>query len=304
MNKTIALKKIVEFLEDNIIEIKGKIEDITISNIKATDEVDEDSLDWINPAKLNKQEIAEKSKAKVILCDSSVQYSDKIALEGKVLIHVKNPIHTLALVVEHFFIEKPVPGIHSTAIIHPEATIGENVVLGPFTYIGRSIIGDRTILLGNNFIDDNVVIGSDVIIQAGVVIGNEGHNYIRNENNYCIKFPHIGGVLIGDKVEIGSNTFVSRGVLGNTIIKEGTKIAQLVYIGANVQIGLHCAIRPNVMVSGSVVIGDYAILAPSSTIREHKSIGNNAFIGLSAVVTKNIPENETWIGNPAKKMEK
>jgi UDP-3-O-[3-hydroxymyristoyl] glucosamine N-acyltransferase len=304
MLKKIALKEIIDFLGSNVICVFGNIENVYVNNLRPSEKVDKDTLDWINVTNCNKQSTAEKTSAKTIITDPSVLYSEIMKQQGKVLIHVSDPKLSIAMAGNAFFSDKPVSEIHPTAIIHPEAKIGVNVHLGPNIYIGKSEIGDRTILLGNNYVDDNVKIGSDVFIQAGVVIGNEGHNFIRDKNNHCIKFPHIGGVIVEDNVEIGGNTFISRGVLSDTIIKKGTKIAQLVYIGANVRIGVHCAIRPNVMISGSAVIGDYVILAPSSTIREHRIVADKAFIGMGAVVTKNVPVGETWIGNPANKMNK
>lgn len=304
MDKKIKLKDIIEFLGTHVINVFGDIEHISIKYLKPIDRADEKTLDWINETLPSKQELTEKSIAPVIITDRSVKYSDIIKTQQKVLIHVNNPKLAIALIGNNFFSPKVFFGIHPTAVIHPQAIIGENVTIGPHTYIGKSIIGNHSSLLGNNFIDDGVKIGCNVEIQAGVIIGNEGHNYIVNEKQERIKFPHIGGVIIEDRVEIGGNTFISRGVLSDTIIKSGTKIAQLVYIGANVQIGPNCAIRPNVMISGSVIIGSNVVLAPSSTIREHKILGNNVFIGLGAVVTKDVPENETWVGIPAKKIIK
>jgi UDP-3-O-[3-hydroxymyristoyl] glucosamine N-acyltransferase len=135
------------------------------------------------------------------------------------------------------------------------------------------------------------------------VIGSDGYGYQRNENLIFEKFPHMGGVIIEDNVDIGSNTCVDRGALGNTIIKEGAKIDNLVHIAHNVVIGRHCAIIANAMLGGSVVIADYSWVAPSASILNQVSIGKKVTVGMAAVVTKNIPDGETWAGVPAKPLK-
>lgn len=294
----IAIKEILEFLGNEVIEVNGNPEGVFIKHLRPSESVDEDTLDWINHEKSNKQQIAQTSCATVILCDPEMN-----AIENKVLIKVANPKMALAKITSRFFVTKKKPGIHPSAIVDPEAQIAPSVFVGPNCTIGKCSIGENSVLFGNVYIEDHVKIGKNVSIQPGVVVGNEGHNYIRDNNNECVNFPHIGGVVIEDDVEIGGNSFVSRGVLSNTLIGKGTKIAQLVYVGANVQIGKHCAVRPNVMISGSVVVGDYSILAPTVTLRDQAKIGSNVTVGMGSVVTKNIPNGETWFGNPARKKE-
>jgi len=132
------------------------------------------------------------------------------------------------------------------------------------------------------------------------VIGADGFGYQRNDKGEFEKFPHIGGVVIKDNVEIGSNTSIDRGALGNTIIEEGAKIDNLVHIAHNVKVGKHSAVIANSMIGGSTIIGDYSWVAPSVCMRDQISTGNNVTIGLGAVVLKSIPEGETWTGSPAK----
>jgi UDP-3-O-[3-hydroxymyristoyl] glucosamine N-acyltransferase len=304
MNKIITLKEIVEFLEDNIIEIKGKIEDLTISNIKATGEVDKDSLDWINPTKLNKQEIAEKSKAKVILCDSSIQVSKNIALQEKVLIYVKNPKMMLAIIADYFFIDKPLPGIHITASINPESVISESVYIGSNCSIGKCIIGEGTRIYPNVTIYDGTCIGNSVIIQAGAVIGTDGLGCERQEDGTLVKFSHLGGIVIGNNVEIGANCQIARGALSDTIIGDGSKINGLCFIAHNCIIKKNVLITGNTMLAGSVTVEDNVTIYSNVIIREQRTIGSGSTIGMGSVVTKDVPAHETWLGNPAKKFEK
>ncbi|MFA6455573.1 MAG: UDP-3-O-(3-hydroxymyristoyl)glucosamine N-acyltransferase, partial [Bacteroidota bacterium] len=152
---------------------------------------------------------------------------------------------------------------------------------------------------GQCYIYDNVRIGKNVIIQAGAVIGGDGYGYSRNDKGEFEKFPHVGAVLIEDDVEIGANTCVDRGTLGNTIIREGAKIDNLVHIAHNVTVGKHAAVIAQSMIGGSTVIGDYGWIAPSASLMNGIKIGSKVTVGLGAVVTKNIPDGETWAGVPA-----
>jgi len=299
----IPLTEIINFLSNDLLEIKGENADkIVIKYLKEPAEVDEFTLDWINPAKENKQQIAEDTNAKAILVDEEIAYSEIIKTQGKTLIVVKNPKFAIAQIANEFFVEKITPQIHPTASIHSKAKIGKNVFIGPNCIIGNCTIGNNVTIEGNNYIYDRVDIGNHVEIHAGAIIGSEAHNFVEDENGCKIKFPHLGKTIIGNHVVVGANSVISRGVLSDTIIGDNTKIAQLVVIGANNVIHENCAIRANAMTSGSVAINKNSIIAPSVTIRNQKTIGENCFIGMGAVVTKDVPDGETWIGNPARKL--
>jgi UDP-3-O-[3-hydroxymyristoyl] glucosamine N-acyltransferase len=151
-------------------------------------------------------------------------------------------------------------------------------------------------------IDTYVFMGHNFTCGENTVIGGEGFGYERDEENNLIKFPHFFGVIIGDNVSIGSNTCIDRGALKDTIIQEGTKIDNLVHIAHNVNIGKRCLVVAGSVICGSVTIGNDCFIGANATIREHLTIGNNVTIGMGSVVTKNIPDNETWAGNPAKKL--
>ena len=135
-------------------------------------------------------------------------------------------------------------------------------------------------------------------------IGGTGFGYEKNTDGEFELFPHIGGVRIEKNVDIGANTCIDRGTLGNTIIGAGSKIDNLVHIAHNVKIGRNCAIIAHSMIGGSTVINDNCWVAPSACVRDGISIGSNSIIGLGSVVVKPIPDNEVWAGNPARKFEK
>ena len=255
-------------------------------------------MDWVNPLKKKKLEYILKSKAKIIICDDSIEIDENV-VQNKCIIQVKNPKYNVLKILSKFFVEEIKYQINPSAIIHPEAKIAQNCSIGAFTYIGNCEVKEGTIIEGNCYIYDNVIIGKNVIIKAGVIIGGGGFGYVRNNEGYFEKFPQIGGVIIEDNVEIGSNSCIDRGALGNTIIGEGTKIDNLVQIAHNVKVGKHTAITANTTIAGSTVIGDHNWVAPSATLLDQISIGKNVTVGIGSVVTKNIPDNETWIGSPA-----
>jgi len=269
------------------------------NNVPPADLVNEESLDWINPIKKNKLEYLLNSKAKVIICDNSFEIPDSI-LDNRCLIIVENPKLTFLRIASTFFLQKVEFGIHPTATIHPEAVLSENCHIGPYTYIGKSSIGENTVIYGNCYIYDQVTIGSHVTIHAGTIIGADGFGYQRNEKGEFEKFPHIGGVIIKDNVEIGANTCIDKGALGNTFIDEGAKIDNLVHIAHNVRVGKHSAVIAHAMVGGSTVIDDYSWVAPCVALRDQIQIGKRTTIGMGAVVTKSVPDGETWTGSPAK----
>lgn len=296
----LAVADIISFLGDKVIRVDGCFaqEDI-IDNLAEVERVNETTLDWINPSKDNKQEIAERSKARVILVDETIT-----PIAEKVLIKVKNPKLALADIGNHFFVEKPAPDIHPTAIIHPEAQIGKNVTIGAYSLIGKAMIGNNCVIDSNVRIYDSVIMGHDCVIKAGAVLGGAGFGYERDSDGNRFRFPQIGQLIMGDYVEVGANTCIDRGALADTVIGDYTKINNLCHIAHNNKIGRNVIITACVNVSGSNVIDDNVWIAPNSSIRGWVHIGEGATIGMSAVVTKSIPANETWVGNPARKLEK
>ncbi len=301
--KRIDIKDILNFLADRVLGVDGlqeyEKETLFIDNLADVQHVNGTTLDWVNPAKENKQTIAQGSKARVLLVDEAIQ-----VIDGKVLIHVKNPKTTLAEIGNHFFVEKQEPGIHSTAIIHPEAKIGKNVTIGAYCVIGKATIGDYCLIDSNVRIYDSVVMGHHCEIKAGAVLGGAGFGYEKDENGNKFRFPQIGSLIMGDYVEVGANTCIDRGALSDTIIGDYTKINNLCHVAHNNIIGKNVSITGCVNVSGGNVIDDDVWIAPNSSLRGYIHLGKGCTLGMGAVATKDIPAGETWVGNPARKLEK
>ena len=299
--KSYSLENIKRFLEEDAVII-ASTDKLTFNNVKTLEEADKNSLVWIKPSKKDKKEITKNCKAAFIICDHELNVSEN-DFPDKVIIKVKNPKLNFIRILEELFTEKIPPGISKSAEIHPEAVIGKNVFIGAFTYIGNSEIGDNSVVHGHSYIYDNVKIGNNVTINAGCIIGIDGYGYERNENGELEKFPHVGGVVIEDNVEIGANTCIDRGALGNTLICSGAKIDNLVHVAHNVQIGKNAAVIAMSMLGGSVKIGEEGWIAPAASVMNQLSVGNKSVVGMGAVVTKNIPDGETWTGLPARPMK-
>ncbi|KAA5533768.1 UDP-3-O-(3-hydroxymyristoyl)glucosamine N-acyltransferase [Taibaiella lutea] len=272
-------------------------ETIIFNNVKPIDEANETSLAWISSQRADKEDLIKNTKARVIICDNDFVIYDDAEKKLKCFIRVKNPRLSFLRIVSALFEHKILPSIHATAVIHNEAVIGKNAYIGPNTVIGKSVIGENAVIFGNVFIYDDVIIGNQVVINAGVTIGSSGFGYSENEEGNLERFPHIGGVIIGDNVEIGANCSIDRGTLGNTILGNDVKLDNLVHVAHNVKIGNRCLLPAACMISGSVDIGDDVWIGPNSSISSNIKIENKGFITIGAVVTKNVAFNEKVTGN-------
>jgi len=291
----INLIELLEYIKD--FHLEGDIKDIFINNAKSINEANENSIVWLKTGM--PEELIKNTKSKLIVCDKNISYSDKC------LIKVDNPKLVFINIVKRYFTEKIKPEIHSTVLIHPKAKIHHNVSIGPYTIIGKSEIGENSIIHGHCYIYDNVKIRKNVIIYAGCIIGIEGFGFERDENGKWNKFPHVGGVIIEDNVEIQGMTNVDRGTLGNTVIGKGTKIDTQCHIGHNNIIGEDTIITARTMLGGSNFIGNNCWISPCTTIRTGGiKIGNNSFIGTGSLIVKDVKENERVMGHPAKSIKK
>jgi UDP-3-O-[3-hydroxymyristoyl] glucosamine N-acyltransferase len=168
-------------------------------------------------------------------------------------------------------------------------------------FIGKDVeIGDGTIIHPNVVIHSRTKIGKNCVIKTHVSLGTEGLGLeLDKETDVFVKFPQLGGVILEDNVEIGPCSTVRRSALDDTIIMKGTKIGSLVNIGHNCIIGRNCILTCQIVTSGSSVIGDNVFMGVNSIVKNGVNIGNNVTIGQGAVVTKNVPNEVTYVGNPA-----
>ena len=192
--------------------------------------------------------------------------------------------------------------IHISMNVHlgDNVKIGNGVTVLPFVYIGDDVeIGDDCLIYPNVTIREGCRIGDRVIIHSGAVIGSDGFGYA-HEGRVQKKIPQIGIVVVENDVEIGANTTIDRSTMGKTIIKEGTKIDNLVQVAHNVVIGENSIIAAQAGISGSTELGNGVVLAGQSGLVGHIIIGDNAKVGAQSGVTKSIPADTIVSGYPAR----
>lgn len=233
---------------------------------------------------------------------------DADAFQGDVLI-VDDPYLAYAEL-SHLFDRKPKgnPGVHPTAVvaedavIDPTASIGPyvvieagvrisaNVTLGPQTVVGaRCVIGEGSWLAPRVTLYHDVVIGRRAVIQSGAVIGGEGFGFANHKGEWK-KIAQVGGVVLGDDVEIGANTTVDRGALADTVLGDGVKLDNQIMIGHNVQVGNNTAMAACVGISGSTRIGSNCMIAGAVGVAGHLEICDNVFVSGMSMITGSITE--------------
>jgi UDP-3-O-[3-hydroxymyristoyl] glucosamine N-acyltransferase len=278
--------------------LKGKV---PLNNITDLTNASVGSLVWVSSVNSNAKDLILSTKATYIICGDNID--ENLSIGEKVIIRVTNPrLFFIQLLTDFMELIPKKSEIHPTAVINSECIVGNNVSIGANTVIGIGVIEDDTVIGANVTIYDRFKIGKRVKINSGTVIGADGFGYQKLEDGTMLKFPHIGSVLIEDDVEIGANTCIDRATLGVTHLKKGAKIDNLVHIAHNVIVGENSAVIALAMVGGSTKIGDNSWIAPSVALRDGLVIGKDSTVGMGAVVTKNVPDGETWTGSPAKNL--
>lgn len=210
------------------------------------------------------------------------------------------------------------PGVHPTAVVAPEATLGEGVHVGPYAVIEPdAIIGARSHVSAHTYIGHGARVGEDchiypnvtirerctlanrVTLHSGVVIGADGFGYEFRDGAHQ-KIPQTGIVVIEDDVEIGANSTVDRARFGRTWIRKGTKIDNLVQIGHNVTIGENCILCAQVGISGSTRLGNFVTLAGKVGLGGHIELGDGVIFGAMSAIAKDVPAKSIMFGAPAR----
>ena len=306
------IHEIANFVKGNLIG-DGELE---ISRVASLEKAKSGEISFIN-----KSELADKT----IVTNASCVFAAANSIEklSCPIIQVKNPKLAFAKIAEVLHPNKArKPDIHQSSVVSKLAKIGKDVFIGAHCSVGEnSEIGNHSQLLagtkiGNNvkvgkncifhpnvFIEDGCTIGDNVILYSGAVIGKEGFGFVRDVDKH-VKFPQIGTVIIEDDVEIGANSCVDRGALGETRIGKGTKIDNLVQVAHNVNIGERVVIAAQTGISGSVTIEDDCIIAGQVGFADHTTIKKGAIIGAkSAVFPGKIVREGIWCGIPVQPID-
>lgn len=209
------------------------------------------------------------------------------------------------------------PGVHPAAIVarsaqvdaaakvHATAVVGEDTVIGPRAIIhAGAVVGDGcqigadTQLFPHATLYDDVSVGERCLIHAGATLGAYGFGYTQQEGRHVL-CAQLGGVEIGDDVEIGVDAAIDRGVYGPTRVGDGTKIDNLVQIGHNCQIGKHNILCSQAGIAGSTSTGDYVVMGGQAGVRDHVHIGDGAMLAAQSGVPNDVPAGARLLGAPA-----
>ncbi|HGO5847368.1 TPA: UDP-3-O-(3-hydroxymyristoyl)glucosamine N-acyltransferase [Mannheimia haemolytica] len=266
--------------------------DLAIQSIAALDKADSSQITFISNAKYRENLTACNAGA-IIVSPADVEF----CRADQNLIIVANPYVAYAQLAQYMdSTPKAASEIHPSAVISPEAKLGNNVsvganaviesgvelgddaVIGAGCFVGKnSKIGARTQLWANVSVYHNVQIGADCLIQSSTVIGSDGFGYA-NDKGQWIKIPQTGGVIIGNRVEIGACTCIDRGALDPTVIEDNVIIDNLCQIAHNVHIGFGTAVAGGVIMAGSLKVGRFCQIGGASVINGHMEICDGAII--------------------------
>ena len=279
---------------------------ILINSVASLESANKNSVSFFNNSKY--LSLLKNTKAALVILDreSSGHYAGaRIVADNPYLYFAKisrllNPIKILK------------KEIHKSAIIHSTCKLGRDIYIGPNVIIGENVsvangvtihggviiesdnvIGDNSIIHPNVVLKTNTIIGKNCTIYAGAVIGSDGFGYAK-DNDKWLAIPQIGKVVLGDNVDIGSNSTIDRGALDDTIISSGVKIDNLVQIGHNCIIGENTIIAGCVGIAGSAKIGKNCAIGGAAMILGHLSITDNVTISPGSMITRSINKSGTY----------
>ncbi len=234
----------------------------------------------------------------VVICPESLAHS----FEGNRIVS-ETPRVSFIKMMAHFFDDRPEKGIHPTAVVARQASVGHDVTIGAHATIGGEVeIGDRTIIGSGVALEGRTTIGADCFVKANSVIGAPGFGFDLDDDGTPLHFPHVGGVRIGDHVWIGANTTIERAALTETIIEDHVKIDDHVQIGHNAFVGRNTRICAGTILCGRVRIESDSWTGPKVTVIQAKTVGPRSIVGISANVLTDVPADTVFAGNPARKM--
>lgn len=299
-------------LSELVIQVGGELrgEDCVVSGFGPLETADSTQLSFVAQAKYRPLITSSQAKALVL----KPEWSDSV---DRPAIFTANPYAWFAKAQALFHPRPeltvgvhPQAHVHSDASIDPGAEIGalasiaegahiaSRVVVYPGAVIGRNaVIGADTIIYPNVVIYDDCVIGERCIVHAGAVIGADGFGFAMDSGRW-VKIPQVGRVVIGNDVEIGANTTIDRGAIGDTIIGDGVKLDNLIMLAHNVEIGSHTAIAACTGIAGSTTVGESCTIGGAAMIVGHIEIGDRVHIGGGTLVSKSLPSEKAYAGYP------
>lgn len=249
----------------------------------------------------------------------AAEFASDLAHDPRPRVIVPDVARALVPILEALHPERPnLAGVHPTAVLGEGVRLGEGVCVGPYVVLGDGVqLGNGTRIDAHCVIGDGATIGADsrlhahvvlysrvevgsrVILHSGVRLGVDGFGYAWTDQGHR-KVPQVGRCVIGDDVEIGANSCVDRGSIGDTVIDQGVKIDNLVHIAHNVHVGAHSAMAALVGVAGSTRVGRGVFFGGQSGVIGHLELGDGARIAAATKVLKSVPAGEMYSGHPAR----
>ena len=288
--------------------------ELFIDGVSSLDDGKPSTISYLYSKKYEKFLESSEAAAVVVSDESLIKNKDGLVVDEPRLAFVK---------ILEFFSEKidQYANIDKTAQISPSSIIGSKVNIGANVVIGKNVIIDDNVSIGPNSVIDSrsmigkntkifsnihlyqdSIIGSDCIIHSGVVIGADGYGFVSLEDDH-IKIPQLGKVVIGNNVEIGANSTIDCGTIGDTMIGDMCKLDNGVQIGHNVSIGKGCLLTAHVTIAGSTKIGEFCAFGGQAGAVDNVTIGDRAIFACYTAVTKDLPGGKMYSGAPAREIK-
>ena len=280
-----------------------KAKDFEVFRPASLDKPHDNAVMFVNTQNLHKLNVLDTVKDCIIFIPTGKSASQK-AVSNNLIIESDDPRMSYCL----FFRENGIKYLppkekyisKDGALIAENAIIGKDTVIMPFACIGGEVkVGDNCYIGSGSKLMGNITIGDNVVIRENTVIGANGLSTDRDAEGKAATMPQFGGVIIEDDVEIGANCVIARGAIDFTTIKRGSKIDNSSFISHNVTVGEDTFVVGETIMFGGSSTGKGVFISGNTTVRNKTRIGDGAFVGMGALVTKDVPEGTVVYGNPA-----
>ncbi len=306
---SLSLKEICEISSAHMLDRKHA--DVTVQDLAPLDRADQSQISFLENKKYLEQFKATKARA----CFVTEKMAEH-APEGTICLITDAPYMAYALTAQAFYpIWDKGSGISDQAVISNTCKLGTNVTVEAGAVVKDGVqIGDNSVIGANSVIEKNVKIGADchiaslvtlshchigdrVSIATGARIGQPGFGFAMSAKGF-VSVPQLGRVIIEDDVDIGANTTIDRGTVNDTIVRQGTRIDNLVQLGHNVETGNLCVIVSQTGISGSTKLGDFVVTGGQAGLAGHLNIASGTRIAAQSGVMKDIDEPGEYMGSP------
>jgi UDP-3-O-[3-hydroxymyristoyl] glucosamine N-acyltransferase len=304
-----TIGEVVDFLRDigeavAPLASSTELASLRLRGLQTDEKAGPGDMAWISPAQVRRvPERFQTFQGSLLICSEDAPTEGEAGLHG-VRVRCRHPRLAFIKTARQFFMDLAITSWpeRGDSPVHPSSTLGPNVRLCAGVVIGSNVSIKGEVLVGPNSCIANCNIASDVVIGANCSIGLPGFGFERDERGRYWRFPNFGRVVVEEGVEIGSNTCIDRGSIGDTVIGKGSKIDNLVHIAHNVVISQNSLIIAHAMLGGSTRLGENVWVAPCASLINHIAVGAGALIGMGAVVLKDVERGSVMVGNPARRI--